>query len=67
MADEMRMHGQQIQAALFIRDVELRLKHLVHLAHRRHRAVRVAAEVRRIVEDAFDRQLDDAGRLAVEQ
>ena len=36
MADEMRMHREEIETAFFVGDVELRLEHLLHLADRWH-------------------------------
>jgi hypothetical protein len=60
MAHDVRVHGEDVEAALVVRDVELRLEHLEHRRRGRIRAVGVAAEVRKVVENPLDRQLHDA-------
>ncbi len=63
----MRVHRQDVESAFVVRHVELRLKDRLDRIGVRHPAVGRAAEVGKVVDDALDRQLDDAGRLFVEQ
>ena len=60
--DDVRMHGEQEQAALGHRPVELRLEDLQHRRRRRVRSERgrpLHVEVGRVVLDPLDRELDD--------
>ena len=64
---DVRVHGQDEQPAFIVGDVELRLENLLDFVGIRHPAVGGAAEIREVVDDALDRQLDDACRLPVEE
>ena len=70
VADDMRVHGQQEQAALGVGGVELAPEDVQHRCRRRVRPQRLEAvhvEVDGVVADPLHRQLDDAGGLAVLQ
>ena len=67
MAGDVRVHRQDEEAAFVVRRVELRAEHLLDQIRIGQAAVGCAAEVREVVEDALDRQLDDAARLLVDQ
>ena len=70
VANDVRMHRELVESALGIGHVELAPEDLQHTRRRRVGAQRreaIHVEVDRVVADPLDRQLDDAGRLAVEQ
>src|SRR5437868_7603516 len=59
VAGNVRVHRQDEEAALVVGGVELRAEHLLDQIRIGQAAVGRAAEVREVVEDALDRQLDD--------
>src|SRR5258706_8499463 len=68
IAADVRMHRELEQPALAVRGVELAPEDVEHVRGRRIGAQRgeaVHVEVHRVVADPLDRQLDDAGVLAV--
>src|SRR5215469_3398994 len=70
IADNVRMHRQLENPALFVSRVELAAENIEDIAWGRIGAERlkpVHHEINRVVAHPFDWKLDDTGRLAIEQ
>src|SRR5262245_21732968 len=67
MTSNVLVHRQDEEAAFLVCHVELGAEHLLDEIGIRHAAVGGAAEIGEVVENPFDRQLDDAAGLLVQQ